>query len=396
MSQSDRLDNPKVRIKVLGVGGSGCHAVDTMIRSHLTGVDFITVNTDERTLGASLAAVKIAIGHKLTQGLGAGADPELGKKAAIEDQAKIREALAGADLVFIIAGLGGGTGTGAAPVFAKIAQEAGALTIGVVAKPFQFEGQNRMRIAEQGIQEIRENVDLLVTIPNERLISSSCERLSIVEAFKKADEALLNAVRGISDLISQTALINCDFAHVKTVMKNKGPAFMGLGYASGEKRALNAATQAISSPFLEGILIAGATSVIVNVSTGSNLSIQEMNQSISLVMEAVHGDAEIICGTVIDKSLGDQVRVTVIATGLIENLHSASVKELSTSVAAADAKEPPTGATATDPKDPKDPKDPTRTISRARGIGERLGITDLTNNPLNIPSYFKRPPSRDA
>jgi cell division protein FtsZ len=316
MFEIDQVNNDGAKIKVVGVGGSGCNAVNTMIRMGLSGVEFITANTDKQALDASLAPTKMPIGQELTKGLGAGANPEIGRKAALEDYAKISELLAGADMVFITAGMGGGTGTGAAPVFAKIAKEVGALTVGVVTKPFQFEGRKRMKHAEQGMTWLRENVDSLITIPNQRLLAISGSSLSMMDAFKKADEVLLNAVQGISDLINHTGLINSDFADVRTIMQNKGLALMGIGLASGENRAVEAATNAISSPLLEDVSIEGATGIIINITGSSSLSIHEVNEATTLIMEAAHEDAEIIFGTVIDESLKDQVKVTVIATGL--------------------------------------------------------------------------------
>jgi cell division protein FtsZ len=316
MFEIDQLLTQGAKIKVVGVGGSGCNAINTMIRTGLEGVEFITANTDRQALDASLAPIKIAIGQELTKGLGAGANPEIGRKAALEDYAKISETLAGADMVFITAGMGGGTGTGAAPIFAKIAKEVGALTVGVVTKPFLFEGKKRMKHAEQGMKWLRDCVDSLITIPNQRLLAISGSTLSMVEAFKKADEVLLNAVQGISDLINHTGLINSDFADVKTIMQNKGLALMGIGYGEGEHRAVEAATNAISSPLLEDISIEGATGIIINITGGSNLKIHEVNEATTLIMEAAHEDAEIIFGTVIDESIKDVVKVTVIATGL--------------------------------------------------------------------------------
>src|SRR3954470_20971645 len=316
MFEIDQAANQGAKIKVVGVGGSGCNAVNTMIRLGLQGVEFITANTDKQALDASLATTKLAIGQELTKGLGAGANPEVGRKAALEDYAKISEILAGADMVFVTAGMGGGTGTGAAPIFAKIAKEVGALTVGVVTKPFGFEGKKRMRHAEQGIAWLNESVDSLIMIPNQRLLSLAGATLSMLDAFKKADEVLLNAVQGISDLINHTGLINSDFADVKTIMANKGLALMGIGLASGENRAVEAATNAISSPLLEDISINGATGIIINITGGSSLKIHEVNEATTLIMEAAHEDAEIIFGTVIDEALKDQVKVTVIATGL--------------------------------------------------------------------------------
>lgn len=316
MFEIEQMVSQGAKIKVIGVGGSGCNAVNTMIRMGLQGVEFITSNTDRQALDASLAPTKLQIGQELTKGLGAGANPDVGRKAALEDYTKISETLAGADMVFITAGMGGGTGTGAAPVFAKIAKEVGALTVGVVTKPFLFEGKKRLRHAEQGIMNLRENVDSLIMIPNQRLLAIAGATLSMLDAFKKADEVLLNAVQGISDLINHTGLINSDFADVKTIMQNKGLALMGIGYAAGEHRAVEAATNAISSPLLEDISIEGATGIIINVTGGSNLTIHEVNEATTLIMESAHEDAEIIFGTVIDETMNDTVKVTVIATGL--------------------------------------------------------------------------------
>lgn len=304
------------RIKVIGVGGSGGNAINTMIRMGLDGVEFIATNTDMQALEASLAGVKIQIGCELTKGLGAGANPEIGRQAALEDYAKISEALAGADMVFVTAGMGGGTGTGAAPIIAKIAKEVGALTVGVVTKPFLFEGRKRMKQADSGLNNLRDAVDSLITIPNNRLLSLADANLSMIDAFKKADEVLLHAVQGISDLINHTGLINSDFADVKTIMSSKGLALMGIGTASGESRAVDAARKAISSPLLEDVSIDGATGIIINITGGSNLKIHEVNEATTLVMEAADPDAEIIFGTVIDENMENDVKVTVIATGL--------------------------------------------------------------------------------
>ena len=304
------------KIKVVGVGGGGCNAVNTMIRSGLTGVEYIVANTDSQALAASMAGTKIQLGGSVTKGLGAGANPEVGRKAAIEDYEKLSEVLDGADMVFVTAGMGGGTGTGAAPVIAKLAREMGALTVGVVTKPFAFEGKRRSRQAEEGIRTLEESVDSLISIPNQRLLQLAGESLSLVETFRAADEVLLNAVQGISDLINNTGLINADFADVATVMTNKGLSLMGTGTASGENRAVTAAKQAISSPLLEDISIDGATGIIINITGGSSLTTFETNQAVTLIMEAVDEDAEIIFGTVIDDEMGEEIKVTVIATGL--------------------------------------------------------------------------------
>lgn len=304
------------KIKVVGVGGGGCNAVNTMIRSGLSGVEYIVANTDAQALSISLAETKIQLGGTVTKGLGAGANPEIGKKSALEDYEKISEVLKGADMVFITAGMGGGTGTGAAPVIAKLAKELGALTVGVVTKPFVFEGKKRFKQAEEGIRNLEESVDSLITIPNQRLLYLAGENLSLVDTFKKADEVLLNAVRGISDLINNTGHINADFADVSTVMANKGLALMGTGTAAGAGRAIKAATEAISSPLLEDISINGATGIIINITGSDTLSMHETNEAVTLIMEAADENAEIIFGTVIDNNMVDDIKVTVIATGL--------------------------------------------------------------------------------
>ena len=313
-TENTRLNG--ARIKVVGVGGGGCNAVNTMIRSGLSGVEYVVANTDSQALNISLAHTKIQLGGTITKGLGAGANPEVGKKAALEDYEKISEVLKGADMVFITAGMGGGTGTGAAPVIAKLAKELGALTVGVVTKPFIFEGKKRFKQAEEGIRNLEESVDSLITIPNQRLLYLAGENLSLVDTFKRADEVLLNAVRGISDLINNTGHINADFADVSTVMANKGLALMGTGSAAGAGRAIKAATDAISSPLLEDISINGATGIIINITGSDSLTMHETNEAVTLIMEAADENAEIIFGTVIDNNCGDDVKVTVIATGL--------------------------------------------------------------------------------
>ncbi len=304
------------RIKVIGVGGGGCNAVNTMIRSGLMGVEYIVANTDSQALAASLAGTKIQLGGNVTKGLGAGANPEVGRKSAIEDYEKLSEVLDGADMVFVTAGMGGGTGTGAAPVIAKLARELGALTVGVVTKPFVFEGKKRSRQAEEGIRALEESVDSLICIPNQRLLQLAGENLSLVDTFRAADEVLLNAVQGISDLINNTGHINADFADVSTVMTNKGLSLMGTGTAMGPDRSIKAAKQAISSPLLEDVSIDGATGIIINITGNSSLTMHETNQAVTLIMEAADEDAEIIFGTVIDENMGEFIKVTVIATGL--------------------------------------------------------------------------------
>jgi cell division protein FtsZ len=305
-------------IKVVGVGGGGSNAVSTMIASEMSGVEFIVANTDIQALNANKSAGKIQLGLDLTKGLGAGANPDVGRRAAIESYNEIVEKLEGSDMVFVTAGMGGGTGTGGAPVVAKIARELGALTIGVVTRPFVFEGKRRQKHAEGGLQELKENVDTLIVIPNQKLLAIAGDKTPLTETFKKADEVLLQAVKGISDLINIRGLINLDFADIRTVMQAKGLALMGTGYAKGDNRAVEAATAAISSPLLENIKIDGATGIIINVTGGSDLSLYEVNEASTLITEAAHEDAEIIFGAVIDENMKDEVRVTVIATGFAD------------------------------------------------------------------------------
>ncbi len=303
------------KIKVVGVGGGGGNALNTMILSGLTGVDFIAANTDCQALQHNRGTVKIQLGAQVTKGLGAGANPEMGRQAAQEDRDAIARALEGADMVFVTAGMGGGTGTGAAPVIAEIARSMGALTVGVVTKPFQFEGKRRLKQAEAGIAELKNAVDTLITIPNQRLLAVADERTTMLETFKKADEVLLNAVRGISDLITISGLINVDFADVRTIMTNMGVALMGTGSAQGDGRALLAARQAVESPLLEDVAIDGATGILINITGGSEMTLFEVNQACTLIQEAAHEDANIIFGSVIDDTMGDTLKITVIATG---------------------------------------------------------------------------------
>ncbi|PCJ19156.1 MAG: cell division protein FtsZ [Candidatus Cloacimonadota bacterium] len=300
-------------IKVVGIGGGGGNAVNRMISSDMSGVDFIAANTDAQALVLSEARIKIQIGDKLTRGLGAGANYEVGKKAAEEDKERIEAAIDGADMIFITAGMGGGTGTGAAPVIASLAKEKGILTVAVVTKPFGFEGKKRNSIAEVGIKNLKESVDALIIIPNDRLLQISDSNTSMIEAFSLADDVLRKGIQGITDLITVPGMINCDFADVKTVMQDSGRALMGIGQAEGEGRAEKAAQMAIDSPLLEGS-IEGAQSVLINVCCGPNLGMLEVNQCSQIITNAVHEDAEIIFGSTIDENIGDDLRVTVIAT----------------------------------------------------------------------------------
>jgi cell division protein FtsZ len=301
-------------IKVVGIGGGGVNAVNRMIDAGLKGVEFVAVNTDAQALLMSDADVKLDIGRDLTRGLGAGSDPEIGRQAADDHRQEIEEALEGADMVFITAGKGGGTGTGAAPVVAEIAKGAGALTIGVVTRPFAFEGRRRSVQAESGIQRLREKVDTQIVIPNDRLLTIADEKTSMLNAFKMADEVLLQGVQGITDLITTPGLINTDFADVKMIMHDAGSALMGIGFGSGEGRALSAARAAISSPLLEAS-IEGARGILLNISGGSDLGLLEVNEAAEVIHGVAHPDANIIFGAVIDDAMGDEIRVTVIAAG---------------------------------------------------------------------------------
>ena len=308
-------DESSAKIKVIGVGGGGGNAINTMIDSHLEGVEFMAANTDNQALKSNKAPLKFQLGTSLTKGLGAGANPEIGRDAAQENREQIKEVLAGSDMVFITAGMGGGTGTGAAPIIAEVAKEIGALTIGVVTKPFNFEGKQRVKQAEAGIKELKKAVDTLITIPNQKLLSISSKSTSMLDAFKRADEVLLHAVKGVSDLITNHGFINVDFADVKTIMSEKGLALMGSGIATGESRALEAAQLAIASPLLDDIDIMGARGVLVNITAGASLTMHEIEEANVLIQEKAHEDARIISGVVIDESLGDELRVMVIATG---------------------------------------------------------------------------------
>src|SRR5215203_4648315 len=301
-------------IKVIGVGGGGVNAVNRMIDAGLKGVEFIAVNTDAQALLMSDADVKLDIGRELTRGLGAGSDPEIGRQASEDHRAEIEQGLTGADMVFITAGKGGGTGTGAAPVIAEVAKSLGALTIGVVTRPFAFEGRRRSVQAEQGIQKLKEKVDTLIVIPNDRLLTVSNEKTSMMNAFKMADEVLLHGVQGITDLINTPGVINTDFADVKMIMSNAGSALMGIGHGSGDSRAVAAARGAISSPLLEAS-IEGARGILLSVAGGSDLGLFEVNEAAEVVHGVAHADANIIWGTVVDDAMGGEVRVTVIAAG---------------------------------------------------------------------------------
>lgn len=303
-------------IKVIGVGGGGGNAVQHMVEAEVEGVDFICANTDAQALRNMAARTTLQLGSAITKGLGAGANPNVGRESAMEDRERIAEALTGADMVFITAGMGGGTGTGAAPVVAEVAKEMGILTVAVVTKPFPFEGNRRMKVANEGIEQLSKHVDSLITIPNERLLSVLGKNMTLLDAFKAANDVLLDAVRGIADLITRPGLINVDFADVRTVMSEMGMAVMGSGAARGEGRAREAAERAIASPLLEDVEIAGAKGILVNVTAGLDMSIGEFDEVGNAVREFASEDATVVVGTVIDPELGDELRVTVVATGL--------------------------------------------------------------------------------
>ncbi|TDJ05901.1 MAG: cell division protein FtsZ [Deltaproteobacteria bacterium] len=374
------------KIKVIGVGGGGCNAVNTMIRAGLQGVEYIVANTDIQALDASLAPTKVQLGIDVTKGLGAGANPEIGRKAALDEYEKLTEVLEGADMVFVTAGMGGGTGTGGAPVIAKLAKELGALTVGVVTKPFLFEGKRRFRQAESGIVVLEENVDSLISIPNQRLLYLAGDSLSLIDTFKKADEILLNAVRGISDLINNIGHINADFADVATVMANKGLSLMGTGVAAGPDRAIKAATEAISSPLLEDVSIDGATGIIINITGSEELTMHETNEAVTLIMEAADEEAEIIFGTVIDNDMGEDLKVTVIATGLggQERVTTASMRRNE------DLRTQNLNGTYIEPEREQENFTGRMDMSKGKSIAEKLGFIKFNEEELDRPSYLRR------
>ena len=375
-------------IKVVGIGGGGVNAVNRMIDVGLKGVEFVAINTDAQALLMSDADVKLDIGRELTRGLGAGADPEVGRQAAEDHAQEIEEVLRGADMVFVTAGEGGGTGTGGAPVVARIAKSLGALTIGVVTRPFGFEGRRRQSQAETGVDSLRAEVDTLIVIPNDRLLSLTDRNISVIDAFRQADHVLLQGVSGITDLITTPGLINLDFADVKSVMQGAGSALMGIGSARGEERAVEAATAAISSPLLEAS-IEGAHGVLVSVSGGSDLGLFEINEAARMVSDAAHPDANIIFGAVIDDTLGDEVRVTVIAAGFDGGTPPArraqpvtkKIAEETPLAAAVAAKQSSSSDSAEIPVTPEPPKRP---VQQPRTV-----VFDDTGDDLDVPDFLK-------
>jgi len=374
IKDTDTLNNYLAVIKVVGVGGGGTNAVNRMIEEGIRGVEFVAVNTDAQALAISDADIKVHIGTDITKGLGAGANPEVGKEAAEDSRDEIKAALAGADMVFITAGEGGGTGTGAAPVVADIAKnDVGALTVGVVTKPFSFEGRRRYGSAADGIKTLSENVDTLIVIPNDRLLDLSEKKTTMLEAFRMADDVLCQGTQGITDLITVPGLINLDFADVCTIMKGAGSAMMGIGIAAGDNRAADAATEAISSRLLESS-IEGATRVLLSIAGNKDLGIQEINEAADLVAKNVDPDANIIFGTVVDESLGDQVRVTVIATGFNDSNVQQQLPTLNTQ-------------STTRPSRPAQPQ-PTRPVAAQPQPARSTGTSN--EKEFDIPDFLKR------
>ena len=385
------VDNEKsAKIKVIGVGGAGGNAINNMIMSKLQGVKFITANTDAQSLELSNAPVKIQLGETLTEGLGAGANPEVGREAAIESKDAIINALEGSHMVFITAGFGGGTGTGAAPVIAEICKDIGALTVAVVTKPFSFEGKKRAKQAEEGIDALKQVVDTAITIPNDRLRGVASKNATMLEMFRKADEVLLHSVKGITDLIMMPGLVNLDFADVKTTMSKAGMAIMGIGIASGDNRATMAAERAISHPLLEDISISGARGVLMNITSTSDLTMEEMTEASDRIYNEVGDDADIIWGAVVEDSLGDEMRVTVIATGI------GSEPELPANHIEFARKGKVRDITQSDLQNAQNLDVPTF-IRRQEAVGESGGATYrghkgliIDNNDLDVPTFLRR------
>lgn len=382
--ESIREEPLGAKIKVIGVGGGGGNAVNTMIREGLTGVEFITANTDAQALKATLAQHKIQLGATLTKGLGAGANPAVARESALQDTQMISEILDGADMAFVTCGLGGGTGTGAGPVIAQIAKSMGILTVGVVTKPFVFEGKRRRRQAEEGLAEMRENVDTLITIPNQRLLTLATEQMTLLDAFRRVDEVLLSAVKGISDLINIHGMVNVDFADVRTVMAEMGMALMGTGESRGDNRATIAAQNAISSPLLEDVSIEGATGILINITGTSSMTLYEVNAAASLIQEAAHEDANIIFGSVIDDSLGDKIRVTVIATGFHRDVEH--IVEEPTIEAKVERR-----AEASQPVNLTMPESQAEPSALGQSGRSRRGIPVFEDESFEVPTFLRKP-----
>ncbi len=377
MQRAPELENIAC-IRVVGVGGGGCNAINRMISENVTGVDFIAVNTDNQALLLSNAPVRVRIGDKLTRGLGAGGDPEQGEKAANESTHELHEVLTGSDMVFVTAGMGGGTGTGAAPIIAKTAREMGALTIGVVTRPFLFEGSHRTNSAEQGIERLKEHVDTLIVIPNDRLLELTDKRVSLKDSFRMADDVLRQGIQGISELITIPGLINLDFADVKTIMSEGGAALMAVGHGSGEDRARIAAEQAISSRLLD-VTIDGARGILFNVTGGPDMSLYEVNQAAAIIRETAHPDANMIFGAVIDEAMGDEMRITVIATGFDHSLSRRQLVQQQYTRPATPASPPPAR-----------PAPPPTPVREREYEPAQAAQPKFTPNNLDIPAFLRR------
>lgn len=394
----EETPSQNARMKVVGVGGGGGNAVNRMIDEHLESVEFISINTDAQALLASKSDVKIQIGKKLTRGLGAGARPEIGRQAIEENRDDVGRALSGADLVFVTCGMGGGTGTGAAPVIAELGKEAGALTVGIVTKPFLFEGRKRMRQAEQGIMDLRKHVDTMIVVPNERLLAVVGKGIPFQEALKKADEVLLHATQGISTLISRTGLVNVDFADVRTVMQDGGSALMGTGIGRGENRAMEAAQQAISSPLLDNISVAGSTGVLLNITGGEDLTLGEVTQISEIVHDAVGDEAEIIFGAVNEPAMHGEIRVTVIATGFDRQIEGGLAGVASRPMAAQPAGSAPRNVIPITQRVPARPAAAPRGVVPLADGGPRRVIppsapatrTESELTDMDIPTFIRR------
>ena len=387
------VENEKsAKIKVIGVGGAGGNAINNMIDSNLQGVRFIVANTDAQALEISKVPIKIQIGEKLTEGLGAGANPQVGRDAALETEGALREALEGSHMVFITAGFGGGTGTGAVPVIAEICKDLGALTVAVVTKPFSFEGRKRAQQAEEGIITLKEVADTVITIPNDRLRGLASKNATMLEMFKKADEILLHSVKGITDLIMMPGLVNLDFADIRTTMSKAGLALMGIGIASSENRAIEAAERAIAHPLLEDISISGAKGVLMNITCSSDLTMEEMAEASERIYSEVGENADIIWGAVVDDSLGDEMRVTVIATGIDSNLETSIQPNPRDVTCRGKVRD----ITPADLKNIVDYDEPTF-IRQKEAVGEDTGATYrgykgiiIDNNDLDIPTFLRK------
>jgi cell division protein FtsZ len=378
--------NGPAKIKVVGIGGGGGNAINSMIQAHVEGVEFIAANTDLQALSSSLAPVKIQLGGHLTKGLGAGANPEIGKRAALEDIDKLSQVLDGADMIFVTAGMGGGTGTGAAPIVASIAKEKGCLTVAVVTKPFLFEGKRRLVQAESGLRELRSAVDTVITIPNQRLLNVVGKQTSLRDAFRICDEVLRQAVQGISDLITIPGLINLDFADVQTIMSEMGMALLGTGVARGENRAVDAAQKAISSPLLEESSIEGARGVLINITGGPDMTLFEVNEASSIIKEVAHEDAQIIFGSVVDENMQGEIRVTVIATGFGYPKEGTPP----TPIMAPTKMKPPQGREDTRPMGNGGPGQAVRRPTVSNRQHARVSVADLDEKSLEIPTFLRK------